>query len=263
MVRDAAFHRCDFNYDDATQFLTRASRASSKDIVAGSIPEEDLAFIATHLKGLKRNRPLRGLHIGNFVGLSLAYLTDSMRQIDDESVMLSVDPAIPHRGIDAPHDLVTGLMTRYGLEANWLPVTGFSLERSGVADVLNRKASHTRFSSYNGFSATESLRSLIRMGQKFDFALIDGNHSGPYLRREIKMLFELVRPNGLLFLDDVDENWAGVVKVFENLDSGAFKRVAHENRVGVVRRQASSSGKRNSGKKVGKRKNQNGKDTKA
>jgi len=252
--RDAQFQRRDFDYDDAAKFLAQTGRGSAKDILSGSIPEEDLAFIAGRLEGLKRDKPLRGLHIGNFVGLSLAYLTDAMRQIDPDSVMLSIDPAIPHRGIDAPQDLVTGLMTRYGLESNWLPVTGFSLERGEAWDVLNRKSSHTKFSSYYGFSAAQTLRNLATMGQRFDFALIDGNHSGPYLRREINVLFELVRPNGLIFLDDVDENWAGVVKVFENLDAGEFKRVARGKRVGVARREAGAGGIRSKGSQPGRRK---------
>ena len=254
--RDAGFEKRRFDYSDALNFLTATGRGTPRDIREGSIPEADLAFIARHMADLKTDRPLKGLHIGNFVGVSLAYLTDTARNLHEQSVVLSIDPNIPHRGIDVPHDLVTGLMTRYGLAGNWVPVTGYTLDRTAVFDILNRRGGSTRFSSYHGFSATDVLNNLARLGSRFDFALIDGNHNGAYLRREIDVLARLLRPGGDLWLDDVDENWEDVTAVFENLDAGRFRRVAHEGRVGVVklmRRPDGESGARRGGAKRSER----------
>lgn len=248
--RDAGFERREFDYDDAVQFLVGTRRGSARDIRDGSIPRTDLEFISRQMQELKPETPLRGLHIGNFVGLSLAYLTDAARRLHPDSVVVSIDPNIPHRGIDAPHDLVTGLMTRYSLEANWLPITGFTLARTAVRDVLNRRNGPTAFASYHGFSATFSLRNLRRLGLKFDFVLIDGNHNAGYLKREIDVLAELVRPGGLLFLDDVDEYWEGVVEVFKSLDDRRFKRAAHKGRVGVVRRTGPAAGRAGKGNRA-------------
>lgn len=235
-ARDAGFARRAFDYDDALAFLAATRRGSARDIREGSIPKDDLEFIASHLPDLARKPPLRGLHIGNFVGLSLAGLTDAARRADPNAVVLSIDPSIPHRGIDMPQDLVTGLMTRYGLEANWLPLTGFTLERGALGGLTNRKRSTTGFFSYHGFGATEVLGNLVRIGARFDFALIDGNHNAAYLRRETEVIRQLVRPGGLLFFDDVSEDWEGVVSVFESLDGGPFRRIAQQGRIGVAKR---------------------------
>lgn len=234
--RDATFERRSFDYDDALAFLTQTRRGAARDFREGSIPRSALEVITRHMGSLPAEKPLRGLHIGNFVGVSLASVTDAARRLHPESVVMSIDPNIPHRGVDSPHDLVTALMTRYGLQANWLPITAFTLDRSGLVGVLNRKSGTTPHFSYYGFAATQALRNLERLGLKFDFVLIDGNHNEGYLRREVSALMGLVRPGGILFFDDVDENWEGVTAVFEGLDPSRFRRVAHEDRIGVVRR---------------------------
>ncbi|MFC4668236.1 class I SAM-dependent methyltransferase [Seohaeicola nanhaiensis] len=234
--RDKAFERCDYSYSDAMEFLNAARPGAVRDIREGSIPEPALKVVTRHMGDLAADRPLKGLHIGNFVGVSLACITDAARKLHADSVVLSIDPNIPHRGIDSPQDLVTGLMARYGLLGNWMPVTGFTLDRSALYGVLNDKSSPTRHASYHGFSATQVLRNLARLGTKFDFVLIDGNHSEGYLRREVASLMGLVRPGGYLFFDDVDENWGGVMAVFAGLDPLTFAKVAHEGRIGVVRR---------------------------
>lgn len=234
--RDAAFVRRGFDFADALAFLHATRRGSARDIREGSIPEADLTFICSQLPTLADGAPLRGLHIGNFVGVSLAAITDAARRVHGQSVVMSIDPSIPHRGIDMPQDLVTALMARYGLESNWVPVTGYTLERSALGGLSNSRRGTTPHLSYYGFGATDVLTNLSALGTKFDFALIDGNHSAAYLRRETLALQRLIRPGGLLFFDDVSEAWEGVVNVFETLDKRAFRRLALEGRIGVAER---------------------------
>lgn len=235
--RRAAFETKSFDYDDALRFAVATRRGSARDIREGSMPREALEFIASSLPKPLPKRKLRGLHIGNFVGISLAHITDAARRLDPQTVVLSIDPNVPHRGVDSPQDLVVGLMNRYGLEANWMPVTAFSLEPSPIYDVKNAKRSPTAFASYHGQSGSDGLANLDRLGCKFDFVLIDGNHSAAYLRRELAAIAKIVRPGALIFLDDVDvENWQEVHAVFTNARSIGFAQVAHQGRVGVLRR---------------------------
>ncbi|WP_424986846.1 class I SAM-dependent methyltransferase [Microbulbifer sp. S227A] len=235
--RRAAFERRSYDYDDAMRFAISTRRGSARDMREGSMPREALEFIASRLPKPRPNQGLRGLHIGNFVGISLAHLCDAARRLDAGAVMVSIDPNVPHRGVDAPQDLVVGLMNRYGLEDNWMPVTAFSLEPSPVYDLRNASGSATAFASYHGQSASGGLGNLHRLGCKFDFVLIDGNHTAWYLRRELAAIARIVRPGALIFLDDVDkENWQEVHAVFTGARSIGFDQVAHQGRVGVLRR---------------------------
>lgn len=236
-ARRAEFERRTFDYDDAMAFASATRRGSARDIRYGSMPRAALDFIASRLPKPLPKRSLRGLHIGNFVGVSLAHVTDAARRIDPQAVVVSIDPNVPHRGFESPQDLVVGLMNRYGLESNWMPVTAFSLEPSRVRDLTNRKRSATAFASYHGQSAAEGLMNLHRLGCRFDFVLIDGNHNAAYLRRELGAVSKIVRPGALIFLDDVDKkNWKGVHTVFGNAHRFGFAQIAHEGRVGVLRK---------------------------
>ncbi|MEY8831199.1 class I SAM-dependent methyltransferase [Sedimentitalea sp. XS_ASV28] len=235
--RRSAFEHRSYDYDDAMRFAFATRRGSARDIREGSMPREALEFIASRLPKPRLNHGLRGLHIGNFVGISLAHLCDAACRLDSGAVVLSIDPNVPHRGVDSPQDLVVGLMNRYGFEGNWIPVTAFSLEPSPIYDVKNASGSATAFASYHGQSASEGLGNLERLGCKFDFVLIDGNHTASYLRRELAVIAKIVRPGAMIFLDDVDKaNWQEVHAVFNKARRFGFAQVAHQGRVGVLRR---------------------------
>jgi len=63
-------------------------------------------------------RPQIALHIGNFVGISLAYLTCFLAEQHCDSLVVGVDPDVPHRGIRHPQEHVAALLTACGLENN-------------------------------------------------------------------------------------------------------------------------------------------------
>jgi hypothetical protein len=118
-----------FDYEAAIAFLVEGG-LSENQVRAGSIPPASLEFIGGLLAERLPGGPLLGLHVGNFVGVSLAYLTSVMREKHEDAVVVSIDPGMPHRGIRAPDRVTLSVLDRFGLTANSVLVQGFTLERS-------------------------------------------------------------------------------------------------------------------------------------
>lgn len=210
----------------------------------GSVPEDALAFSGDVCRReLPADRPLLGLHVGNFVGVSLAAQTAMLRGVHPGSVMVAVDPDLPHRGIDHPAAHAIALLRHFGLSDAVLPVTAFSLAANigndgidawGGADELTEQL-------HASAAAEGALDALVPLAAgRFDFAMLDGNHDGTYLERELTRVAALLRPGGILVLDDVDaQEWAAIAEVvaalFADAD-GAFRRIATHGRVAVAAR---------------------------
>ena len=65
--------------------------------------------------------------------------------------------------------------------------------------------------------------------------LIDGNHDGKYLEREIKLVYKLLSKNGILALDDVNRNWEEVNFIYNKiLLDPAYKLLANDDRIGII-----------------------------
>jgi hypothetical protein len=204
----------------------------------GSIDAESLAFCGSFLRGLPGGQPVRGLHIGNFVGVSLAYFSHMARAIDPASRMVSIDPNVPHRGVKSPQTFVISLLEYLGLEGINTILTGYSLEK-GISNDGLVFAGYDPVSAYLGEqSLTHQLDCLWRLGAgPFDFSVVDGNHDPRYLRREITWIVRLLKAGGLLFLDDVSSRWPDLVELFEGLEEAQLRKVGHNGRVGVLRRE--------------------------
>ena len=204
----------------------------------GSIDAESLAFCGSFLAGLPAHEPVRGLHIGNFVGVSLAYFSHAARAIHPDSRMVSIDPNIPHRGIESPQTFVISLLEHLGLAGANLVLTGYSLEK-GISNDGLVFAGYDPVSAHGGErSLTHQLEGLWRLGAgPFDFAVVDGNHDPEYLRREIGWIERLLKAGGLVFLDDVSDRWPDLVELFESLPEARLRKAGHNGRVGVLRRE--------------------------
>ena len=219
--------------DEAVRFL--ASRGlDEREVRAGSMPEESLEYVATFLAELPRDRPLAGLHVGNFVGVSLAHLAATLRAVHPGSRVVSIDPNITHRGIADPAGHAAALLARFGLLDANLVVTGYTLEQNTGDDDWSAPADSVE-AERRPEQVLPNLAALT--GSAFDVVVIDGNHDSAYLARELEHLERLLRPGGLLVIDDVDPSaWPQVAATFDDLAAGGrFEELGRDGRVGVLR----------------------------
>jgi predicted O-methyltransferase YrrM len=183
---------------------------------------------------LAGDRPLLALHIGNFVGVSLAYLSDVLRAIHPGSRIFSIDPNITHRGVVDPARHAFALLGHFGLSELNVVITGYTLERN-VGDDSELDPAETHAAEQRCEQVLPNLAAVV--GRRFDLVLIDGNHDGRYLTRELEQVRRLLRPHGLLVVDDVDETeWRLVAETFDcAAASGGFDELGRDGRIGVLR----------------------------
>jgi hypothetical protein len=225
-----------FDYERAVDFLVRERGLDETQVRQGSMPLPALEFSGRMADShLPSNRPLFGLQVGNFVGISLAYFSWLLRRRHAGSVMVSIDPNITHRGIEDPQSHVWGLLADVALLDASLIVTAYSLEQSigdvprGGADVVAER---------RGEHALANLAAVAP--HRFDFAVLDGNHDGDYLEREFRQLHRLLAPDAVVIVDDVEDNWAEVLETFDLVAHGnsGFMELARGERAGVLQLRA-------------------------
>ena len=104
-----------YSYSAAINFLT-SSGLSQRQVIGGSIPEPSLSFCSKVLDEFlltTDGRPLIGLHVGNFLGVSLSHFVNYVRQRNDKSVVVSIDPDLTHRGIENPQKHVIAILKSF------------------------------------------------------------------------------------------------------------------------------------------------------
>jgi hypothetical protein len=225
----------DPSVENAIRFLV-ARGLDESDVRFGSIPATSLTFMArTVAPHLPSGRPVRALHIGNFVGVSLCFLTAFLWRHDEGSVVLSIDPNVPHRGVSQPQGHVLALLQHHGLLANSLIVPGYTLEQSfgdpGAPDAANLSRSA---------ACVNVLKNLATLGaESFDLVLIDGNHE--HVERELNELRRLIAPGSIVVLDDIDD-WQGVREALEGaLAHGRSRELGSDGRLAVLQLQQPAS----------------------
>jgi hypothetical protein len=209
----------------------------------GTMPEASLAFLASFLQQHHSgSHALRGLHVGNFLGISLAYLTDVAKKIHSQSLVVAVDPNVEHRGIQHPQDHVCALLDHCGLASNVLLCCGFSHEKNVSNDGRNYLENYRLLESAEVEQkiaiehAPDSVIDHLKQLQvaAFDFALIDGNHESAYVQEELVKIHPLMNKGGLIFMDDVSEGWPMLKQVFETSSNTLFRIAEADGRVGVL-----------------------------
>jgi hypothetical protein len=196
-----------------------------------SIPERNLQFVGAAIAQNCPRKALRVLHVGNFVGVSLVALSDFVIQHHPGSLVVSIDPNLPHLGVHSPQDHALALLAQFGMQRNNILICGYS---------LNRTDNKTKLGTIAAAPACEhTLENLERLGHRFDLALIDGNHSADYLRGELTVLVRLLTAGALLILDDVSKSYPHLQDLFNEVVSSPawpLEKVAHNGTIGLLRR---------------------------
>jgi hypothetical protein len=225
-----------YSYQAAIDHLIARGWTTERHTRIGSIPVASLQRAAEVLTRELPAVPPRVLHVGNYLGVSLSFVLDWARARD--GVVVSVDPNIPHRGVEEPQDAVCDLLAHFGLDHNHLLMCGYSLGKSLSNDGVVFDG-YDPASAWSAESAPEDvLLTLCRLGHRFDAAFIDGNHDPSYLRAEIAQIAEMLAPGGLLVLDDVDPAWEQIRAVFDEvaMSDWPLEAVDADGRIGILRR---------------------------
>ncbi len=223
------------NRRDVFDFLT-ARGIPPHHVREGSVPEASLAFLREHVQGLPDSRPLLGLHVGNFVGVSLAFLVAGLKKRHPGSLVIAIDPNLPHRGVNNPQEHVAALLSACGLQQSVLLVAGYSGAKSVSNDGVVFAGYDPAAQFANEAACENTLENLARLlPQQCDIALMDGNHEGPYLAAELARTIPLMRPGGLVVLDDVDSAWEEIRAVFEQAKAFGLEPIGADGRIGVAR----------------------------
>ena len=199
-----------------------------------SVPEVDLAAVAGCLAEIPP--PLAGVHVGNFVGVSLAYLARVLCRLDEASAIVSIDPDLPHRGIPDTEKIASRLLETYGLSRMVVRVWGYSLGKTIANDGVVDGGYDPREHYANEIAPEFALESLAKiLAGRADFVYLDGHHQAEYLRDEIDASLRLLKPGGMLFVDDMQAPFLEAVWSQEGARRGlAMSRIG--TRTGVLER---------------------------
>ncbi|MGH2929069.1 MAG: class I SAM-dependent methyltransferase, partial [Solirubrobacteraceae bacterium] len=194
-----------FSYEDAIAHVVAGGSTTEQQVRLGSVPEASLQAVAGVLDEQLASPAPRLPHVGNFVGISLAYLLDWARARD--GFVISVDPDIAHRGVAHPQRVVCDLLSHFGLSGRHLLICGYTLDKCFSNDGVVFDG-YDPAARWVAEAAPENvLPGLAVAGPRFDAVFVDGNHDAAYLRRELRETTRLLETGGVLVLDDVDDNW--------------------------------------------------------
>lgn len=221
-----------YSPEDAVAFLVGRG-LDENELLEGSIPKASLDFLGEVVADrLPAQRPLIALHIGNFVGVSLGYFTSLLRQKHPESVVVSIDPNVLHRGIKNPQAHVLALLEHFDLLANSVVIPGYTLE-PGLGQIASPDVEQQLMQP----ACEQVVPNLRRIGgPRYDLVVLDGNHDSEYLAREVEHIRDLLAPGGIVVFDDVTlDAWYGVEAIFGRaLRDASFGELGKDGRVGVL-----------------------------
>lgn len=225
--------------DCGEQVITflRGRGLSEAHLLEGSVPQSSLEYVRENvIVPTVPTRPLIALHIGNFVGVSLAFLAAAVKERHPDSLVVSIDPNLTHRGISNPQAHVSALLAACGLQRNTMIIAGYSGQKSISNDGVVFDEYDPRIEFLKESACEESLRNLsILCRHTFDLVLMDGNHEASYLVNEIQTALKLLKLGGFVILDDVDTAWAEIQDVFSHITSFGLDPIGTDGRVGIAR----------------------------
>lgn len=225
--------------DDCGQTLAflKARGLPEADLLVGSMAQPSLEYIRERaILPLDAVGPLTALHIGNFVGVSLAFLAAALRQRHPDSLVVSIDPNLAHRGIRNPQAHVAALLAACGLQRNTMIIAGYSGRKSISNDGVVFKGYDPVQEFAGEYACENTLQNLKALCPKtFDVVLMDGNHEGSYLTGELQAALPLLKPGGVVILDDVNAAWTEIREVFSQIATFGLEPIGTDGRVGLAR----------------------------
>jgi predicted O-methyltransferase YrrM len=229
----AAIARSSEPIHDYEQLLVLAAEAGAdpQRLRQGSITHASLDFILDRVDGGP------GLHIGNYAGVSLAYLA-----ANTDGLVVAVDPNVAQWGPRKAQDVVVRLLQEAGVENRVLLVCGYSLERNPTYNGSVIDGYDPSVEYLNEAAPVDVLQNLRSLGIRFGWVLLDGNHDASYLQAELEHVEPLLEDGGVVFLDDCNSYWPEIRAVFANSGDRWYPD-GHDDRIGVLRRASASRGK--------------------
>jgi len=224
-----------FTYQKAIEFLVKEG-LDENQIRLGSIPESRMKEVSHFLKEhFGANRTV-GIHIGNFLGISLSHLAKEILPINSKSLILAIDPNLTHRGIENPNLHMVKLLEHFGLDQSILLLQGYSLHKSMSNDGENFYAEYDPFSKFHAEHAIPNqLVNLTKLiPSQVDYIFLDGNHHSQYLKEELRTSQHLLQRKGVILIDDVDNAWVTIKELFESQNENHFDKFNLGGRIGVL-----------------------------
>lgn len=227
-----------YSYSSSVDFLTSIG-LDHDQICMGSIPEDHLDFVVLKLSEHFGKSKVVGIHVGNFLGISLCHIGNWMVTQDAESKLICMDPNLNHRGITRCNDVAMKLVQHFKLQHQIINIVGYSLWKSVSNDGLNYTGTYDPILNFEEEDSLEfqleNLSGLLH-GQ-IDFIVLDGNHNHKYLLEELNHVNKLLKYNGLVIIDDVHEDWAAIKETFELISHGnQFTKFDFDGRIGILRK---------------------------
>lgn len=222
----------EFSVEAAIEFLVRAGWPEAA-MRRASTPEESLLFILEKLKCYFGTvRPIYGLQVGNYLGVSLAAFAFWLRQIRPGSVIVGIDSGLEVEGLGNTQHYVSQILARFGLEKIAVVICVYSLKRTPAG--LSHQATGGQC-TYSKLACTHVLANLARVAPRaFHFVFRDGFHDGRYLRKEIELVKPLLGPDRLITIDDVFGVWPGMERAFWGLADAELSFLDTDGRVGIL-----------------------------
>lgn len=168
------------------------------------------------------NKPAIGVHVGNYLGISLGILSLSLKEHDQKSLIIAIDPDLPCRGQHETEKATTMLLQSLDVEDMVLRLTGYSLWKSISGDGFKIDPEYDPKEKFDSEVAAQwQLENLAKLfTSRADFVLLDGNHEKDYLTEEVLVSYNLLRPGGAIFVDDITRHYKGVESAFHEFASG-------------------------------------------
>ena len=222
-------------YNEIVSFFIKSYGIDKSHILGGSIEEKHCHRIVYAIQKQFNNKRIIGLNVGNFLGVAFSFILSRIVQNNDETTMVSVDPNIPHRGIVDLEDKFVACLDAFNLHRNSMVINGYSLNKNVSNDGVTFDNYNPNTSFDNEKGCTGVLQKLSKIGHKnFHFILLDGNHHSDYLTQEMELCSQLLDTGGLLFLDDINENWKLLRQsafAFIEKDSSEFEELYYDGRI--------------------------------